>query len=454
MTRVQFFGDLAATGFGSVTMDLGRAMLAQGDDVRFVSLNETGADLPEPFASRTFRLGSADGWIHAPSDEGESVIMQSRILGLFSGAAWPDGWSPEAAIILGDFEAVRQGVMPQAIQAAQVPMFHYCPIEGVELPPRWRGFWERVTPVAMSEFGAVEIEKVTGTRPSVVYHGIDTEAFYPVSEQHPIMMQLPTGMVLLRTKADCKRFLKYSALYAREVAHEMDMLMSSVPVAWGTDADRIIMLRTDRHMPRKLYSSLFRAVAPVLAHHPDVDMVYHCRTADQGGNLEDAKSKFRPDIAARMVSMGLSDVSGGIDRKMLNALYNAADIYVSTSAEGFGLTIAEAMAAGVPAIGLGYSSVPEVIGATLPAEWTEPYVEGTGGLIVRPSHLWDNSYDHFWAVPDERAYATAVEYLVTHKKRRQQLGLFASGHVQRSFSWTTAARQFREIISERVAVAA
>lgn len=432
--RVQFFGDLAATGFGTVTMDLGRAMLAAGDDVRFVSLNESGTDLPEPFASRTFKVGESSGWISEPTTPEEAALMNARIVGLFSGSSWPDGWTPEAAIFLGDYEAVRMGVMPEAIEKSTIPMLHYCPIEGIDLPPRWAQFWSKVQPVAMSEFGATEIERITGKRPPMVYHGIDTDTFYPVSAERPIVLTTKGvgGMPFvhrLTSKADCKRF-------------------------WGADKDRTWLFRSDRHMPRKRYPSLFRSVAPVIGRHPDVDLIYHCRTSDQGGNLEDAKSKFRPDIARRMMSTGLNDVFGGVDRKALNALYNAADIYCSVSAEGFGLTIAEAMAAGVPAIGLGYSSVPEVIGAALPEKWDAPYVEGTGGIIVRPSGLIDNPYDHYWASVDEPAYTQAVEYLVEHKKRRRELGFLASRHVESHFSWATAARQFHDIAQERLAVAA
>ncbi len=51
-SRILFFGDLAATGFGTVTQDLGRALIAKGIDVRFVSMNDT-TGLGEPFASRT-----------------------------------------------------------------------------------------------------------------------------------------------------------------------------------------------------------------------------------------------------------------------------------------------------------------------------------------------------------------------------------------------------------------
>lgn len=434
MSRVLFLGDLAATGFGTVTMDLGRAMLAAGDDLRFLSLNETPGELPEPFGSRTFRVGQSDGWIYSPTTVEEAQLMQARIIGLFSGASWPDGWTPEAAIVLGDFEAVRSGVVPAALEQASIPILHYCPVEGIDLPPSWGTFWSKAIPVAMSEFGAVQIEAVTGKRPPVIYHGVDTDTFYPVSSERPIVMTTKTqaGMPFvhrLTSKNDCKRF-------------------------WGSTPDRTWLFRHDRHMPRKRYSSLFRSVAPVLMRNPDVDLVYHCRSKDQGGDLNDAKSKFRADIAKRMISTGLNDQFGGIDRKALNCLLNAADIYVSVSAEGFGLTIAEAMAAGVPAIGLGYSSVPEVIGAELPQTWTEPFVEGAGGLIVRPSGLVDNPYDHYWASVDEPAFGQAVQHLVDHKKRRRELGFLASRHIEANFSWTTAARQFSAIINERVLVAA
>ena len=45
MTRVLFLGDLAGTGFGTVTRDLGRELLARGLDVRFMSLNEGTATI-------------------------------------------------------------------------------------------------------------------------------------------------------------------------------------------------------------------------------------------------------------------------------------------------------------------------------------------------------------------------------------------------------------------------
>ena len=345
-----------------------------------------------------------------PRDEAEAETMNRRIEGLF-GEPWPDGWAADRAIVLGDFAAIRR--LPSLAHVREgFPILHYVPIEGIGLPPSWRAMWERLTPVAMCEFGADQIEKLMGVRPAVAYHGVDTDTFYPVSMGHPITIRTEKELHVLRSKADCKRL-------------------------FGLDPKRILLFRADRNMPRKRYFSMFRAIAPVLAAHPEVDFLYHCRTEDEGGNLADTISHFRPDIAKRMMGTGWFDPPySGVDRNVLAALYNAGDVYLSTSAEGFGLTIAEAMACGVPAVGIDYSSVPEVI--------------GPGGVIVPISGLIDNPYDHFWAAVDETAYTEAVEGLVTNRKRRDELGFRAQLHVRRTFTWAKSAETF----FEREAVAA
>lgn len=407
--RTVFFGDMASTGFGTVTMDLGRALLERGEDVRFVSLNEVGG-LPEPFASRTLSLGTGDGWIAMPRDPEEAEVMNGRIEGLF-GQPWPDGWAAERAIVLGDFAAIRR--LPSISKAPEgFPILHYVPIEGVGLPPSWRMMWERISPIAMCQFGADQIERLMGVRPPVAYHGVDTDSFHPVSPGRPITIRSEKTLHVLRSKADCKRL-------------------------FGLDPKRILLFRADRNMPRKRYFSLLRSIAPVLGRHPEVDFLYHCRTEDEGGNLADTISHFRPDVAKRMIGTGWFDPPySGVDRNILVALYNAADAYLSNSAEGFGLTIAEAMACGTPAVGIDYSSVPEVI--------------GPGGVIVPISGLIDNPYDHFWAAADEPAYTAAVEDLVTNRKRRDELGWKAQLHIRRTFTWSAAA----DVMMAREAVAA
>ena len=394
--RLLLIGDLATTGFGTVTMDLGRALLVRGIDCRFLSFNELG-DLPEPFASRTAAMG--EGWLAKSAP----VRTSERIHRLFTGGLFEDGWAPDSAVIIGDAGSLL-GNPVLAICPKGFPLWHYVPIEGIALPPAWLSIWGVAKPIAMCEFGADEIATLTGVRPPVVYHGVDTDAFRPVSPFRPIM----ANDKVLRSKAECRAI-------------------------FGGDPARTWLLRTDRYMPRKAYPSLFRAVMPVLAKHPDVDLVIHCRPRDEGGDIRVELSKYG-ELANQVL---LTGQGGRLPREGLVALYNAADLYVSTSAEGFGLTVAEGLACGIPAVGLDYSSVPEVI--------------GSAGAVVAVGALMDNPYSYFWALPNERAYTEAVEHLVTHKHQREQLGMLGSMRVKSKFQWATAAEQFEAILSQQAA---
>ena len=409
------FGDLAATGFGTVTNDLGRRMVEAGVDMRFVSLNETPF-LAEPFASRTLSVLS----LETSQTHDDFIVRLMRgdtDYKIWNGEPWGD-WTPEAAIILGDFAAARIFIGQHLDAFKEVPTYHYVPIEGVDLPPLWNELWSVVKPVAMSNFGADEIAKVVGYRPPMIYHGVDTEAFYPVSRERPIVIEVDGKPPLVLTSKRMCRAIFVPGLAGFDYSH---------PVFRET-----WILRTDRHMPRKRYPAMIRALGPVLEKHPNTRMVIHCRPFDQGGYLWDDISKLSPKVRKQFYLTDMLGIPTGVPRPVLNALYNAADIYLSTSAEGFGLTVAEAVATGLPAVGIDYSAVPEVI--------------GPAGIAVPVGYLFDNEYSHRWASVDEEAMTRTVEFLVTHQQRRLDLGRKGPAHVADMFSWDKAATDFRDLL--------
>lgn len=400
----------AGTGFGSVTLGLGRAFMDAGIDTRFVAINDV-EQAPEGYT--VIPLGNPKDWMEAAEHPAEGAQKWlAHVRDIFANGY--EGWMPDAILVTGDPASIIRSDIPSLLPVG-LPSFHYCPVEGTGIPPSWRAMWRNMQPIAMCAFGAREIATITGSEPPYVYHGVDSEAFYPVSRERPIVFHTgDNDLKVLRSKDECKRL-------------------------FGADPARTILLRTDRLMPRKRYGSMLRAVAPVLARHPDVDLWMHCRTVDDGGSLDDFRSHFPPQLAQRMMVTGYGDRGITISRPMLNALYNAADVYLSTSAEGFGLTVAEALACGVPVVAMDYTSLPEVV--------------GDAGVLVPPAMLVENIYGYAWAGIDEQKYSEAVEFLVTHPARRRELGRLGPRQTA-PLTWDAAAHGFLDIIGIRAEVAA
>lgn len=436
--RLLFIGDLAQTGFGTVTLELGQALIRNGTEVRFVSSNESlhvMASLPSEIRDRTIEVGDIRGW----HDGGRRWWTEA-----YSGAICRDGFIPDAVLILSDPGGLEVSHASEYVPDDK-PVYHYVPVEGIGLPPGWSELWEKIQPIAVCKFGSDEIAKVIGRSVPWVYHGVNTDQFYPPSKNRPIILCGTKEFHVLRNQAECKEFL-------------------------GLDPKRTLILRSDRLVARKNYPSLLRAIAPVLAMHPEADFLWHCRSMDEGGNLTLMRSHFDARIGSRMQPTGFHDDHRHVPGAMMAALYAAADLYVSTSAEGFGLTIAEAMACGTPVVAMDYSSVPEVMGAE---PWTAPFPTSSfrypfleefrgvqprkaiGGMLVPPAFLTDNIYGYWWASVNEQRFAQAVHgMLKMTREQRRQIGLQASAHVKRSFNWDDSARSLADIMGAREAVAA
>jgi glycosyltransferase involved in cell wall biosynthesis len=355
---------------------------------------------------------------------------------LADGEPW-GAWRPERVLMLGDIQAARYQVAINP-DLVSVPALHYVPIEGRWQPPTLKtDLWASMRPVAMTEFGADEIEKVMGERPPVIYHGVDSTIFHPVKPSKPVTLA-PEGRPpwRLTSKAECKS--GWSNFFKTKMAARMGPDGPIHTDKW--------MLRTDRHMPRKFYNSMLRGLVPVLGEHPDALIICHCSGTDQGGSLPDTIAKLPgakqisgeevgPEswsLFGREYAQVIVTNTPGLERNTLASLYNAADLYLSTSAEGFGLTIAEALACGVPAVGLDYSAVPEVI--------------GDAGALIPVAYEFDNPYDSFWAAPDEVQFTAAVNALLNDPNQRDIMGRKGPRHVRRNFVWADKAKQFADLL--------
>ena len=404
--KLLIFGHWSHTGFGVVTDALGSRFVAAGVDVRVLAVNHRGEPVRGPLAGRVWPLQYLEQHV-------ANLSAKAIDGGLWRTLDPDDDWKPDAILAIADVSGLLNYVGANAKAWQTLPVYHYCPIEGDNLAPMWQQLWALFNPVSMSDYGQRVISEHIGRPVPRIYHGVDTEAFHPVSPGSPIRFDGGT----FRSKDDCKD-------------------------KFGLGGRKVI-LRADRNVVRKNFDALLRAFVPIAEADPLVDLVLHCRPIDpEGIDLWQEIMRMPEPLRDRVKFTNAHDTFKGLSVEGLAVLYNSADLYMSTTGgEGFGLTIAEALSCGVPVVSTGWAAEIEVI--------------GDGGVIIPPlqdrygqSVVTHSKFGMDWAVPDPVAFTEPVLRLLANPKARRDLGAAGRLHVKRSFSWNVAAAEFIDLFTQ------
>ncbi|QRP45926.1 FkbM family methyltransferase [Amycolatopsis sp. FDAARGOS 1241] len=153
-------------------------------------------------------------------------------------------------------------------------------------------------------------------------------------------------------------------------------------------------------------------------------------------------SKLHPNAAERLRATVLGDdrvelIERYLSVAELHELYERSTCYVSLHrSEGFGLTVAEAMARAMPVISTNYSSTTEFLDAS--TGWPVPYHLVPVGKDNYPYHA-----DAVWADPDLDAAATAMRQVADDPAEAAKRGQAARAYILRERSMATAAEWMR-----------
>lgn len=393
MSRVLWIGDGGCTtGFARVTHSIGDRLVDRGHTVDVLAINHRG----DPFDTKV-RL-----WMPTNRNAADTYGL-SRVVELLSEV------KPDVVVMLNDPQILQKYLFENRYDPlrmlAKHPIIPYIPIDGDNLPTTWQDTFMATHPVAMSKHGQ---DQIPGSQ--LIYHGVDSERYWPVSSQHPITI----GDFTARSKKDCKQ-------------------------AVGLPEDAFVVGRVDRNTGRKDYAALWKALQPVMKQHTDVVAYFHCKGKDErsGTNLEALFSRDMDTMKQfRLPAPDQFDPVHGFPEEWLNILYNAFDVFVTTSrGEGFGLTIAEALACGVPVIAQNVSAIPEVV--------------GPGGELIEPQREITVPFGQDQWLADIGAFSEAIEHAYNSRGWRREKGKAGRDHVSRMFQWDAAADAFHEYI-ERV----
>ncbi|RLG60856.1 hypothetical protein DRN84_04160 [Candidatus Geothermarchaeota archaeon] len=230
---------------------------------------------------------------------------------------------PDVILTLGDFWMLSWMWKSDYVQ----PHCYWYPIDGVPVTDDIIRMLKRVDiPVAFSKFGKRLVTEA-GIRTHYVPHGVNTKVFRPLP-QH--------------VKEETRR-------------------------EYGLPPKAFVVGRVDRNQRRKMYPQTLKAFKIFKKWYPDSVLYLHCDKRDREGwdlpfvckrlGLKEGRDVFFPPPEK------MHDFMLGVSESEMNRIYNMFDIHLPlTGGEGFGLTILQSMAAGVPNVATDYTTPPELIG--------------------------------------------------------------------------------------------
>ena len=386
------------TGFAKVTHEIGERLVTQhGHEVSVLATNFNGDFWDTPlhlYVANTVAV--------------EDIYGQARFLEMAAKHA-------EAIVMVHDPQLVfhwlfqnRYDPGHNLLKAFAGKIITYTPIDGYDYPSLYNMIGLAGPRVAMSAHGQ---QQIPDSR--LIYHGVDTDKFWPVSSDRPIIA--PDGS-RITTKRQCKKVL-------------------------GFADNEFVIGRVDSNSGRKDYAALWHALLPVMRRHSEVRAYWLTALAGytQGGIDMRALWSRETELADRfLVPEGYGRKRGvleGWGETEMNVVYNAFDLFVSTSrGEGFGLTLAEALACGVPVIAQNVSAIPEVV--------------GPGGTLLEPQRRITVPHGQDQWLADIDAFTEAIERAYLSRAWRRGTGNAGREHVSSKFRWDDAAAAFHALLTE------
>lgn len=374
--RLLWWGDAptAATGFGTVSRNVLAAIAATGEwDITVRGVNFYGQRHDHPYEI-----------LPAGYPEPDPFGKKAFIRDLY-------GDPPFDLIICNNDTYVVNEVAGELATLAEkgypARTIFYYPVD-CALPPGMTSLIETVTmPVAYSNFGQAETAKRTNRKVAVIPHGCDA--------------------IPRLTAEERRRFRKEAFLVDSD--------------------DTFVWISVNRNSMRKDVARTIQAFAAFQAYQPDSRLYVHCQPQDNGLDMQAAAREAGVEARVAFPAQ-FSLSSGGMPRDMLMRVLQLADGFVTTHlGEGWGLTVTEAMSAGLPVVAPNNTTMPEILGASYPYLYPcadTVWVDNSG---FRPRGLLKDIFGAMRRCADQRGTTVQAAEIEKARKFTEQVSWEAVG---------------------------
>lgn len=320
------------TGFGNVTKEIIKNIsLKLGDNVEIhiFSIND--------FAPDQYKVSKNVSAIPAhlflkPEEPNADPLYRSAFLTHVTANHYDMIWIINDIEVAGSMEPFLVKIKKDKLDAGHKAFrkIIYFPVDSAPLPSAVQFLSNYDEILTYTQYGKQVLEtmlpKKTSLRIEVVSHGCDTKVFH-----------------------------KITAEKTKKIRKEL----------FG-EAEKFVIGSVNRNSLRKDFATLIRGFADFKKHSGTENAILylHCNPIDPAGinmfricerlNLEIGKEVFFVDAKQ-------FNENNGVSEKRLNEIYNSFDVFITTTtAEGWGLTVTEAMAAKTPVICPIHTSLGEI----------------------------------------------------------------------------------------------
>ena len=370
--------------------------------------------------------GGAHDWpwtLHAAS-KGQSVYGYDQVAPLV------DSLKPALVFLLYDIP-FQPPFWAQLCRATwKQPVVMYTPVEAGPIAPEIIEPLERVARYVMyNEFGRGVIDAsladIRARRPDfrfpvldVIAHGVDLDRFFPLPAQ----------------STDAQEPESREAESARRLTARQQLGIDT-----SETRDAFIVLNANRNMPRKRIDLTMQGFALFARDKPaSVKLYLHMATEDSGWNVLLLAKRY--GIFDRLIMTRADNVRPTFDDPMMNLLYNACDVGLTTSTgEGWGMVAFEHGATRAAQVMPRHTSLAELWDGA--AEFIRPI-----STMTWPGNLTEGQ------VVSVEGVAAALQRVYEDRELRVSLAQRALLNARRDeFTWDRVAAQWRTLFDEVIA---
>jgi len=375
---------LIPTGYATISKNIANRMTELGWEVHFMGHNYIGQKLLPPI---TF-------------EDGEQLNF--RLSGMANEQYCKDiivpkirEFQPDIFLVLLDTFMVYPWFCEMDFAPAKT-IFYFPSDGGGGMPLGCENILTKVTvPVAMAKFGQKQVKECYNIDTKYIPHAANEKIYYPLSD------------------------------------NEKQLLKSK----WGLQ-DKFVVGVVARNQGRKMLDRTIKAFKIFAKDKPNAILLMHTDPIDRAAAVDLRNLIIREGIPNKVIFTGMTMLTPFTNDQM-REVYNLMDVFLlTTSGEGFGIPIIEAMACEIPVVATDYTTTPELV------------IENNAGLGAKVAAELTGSWNVERAVMDDNDCVEKLTYLYNNREEAKQMGKNGREAVLKYYTWNIVMKQWSDLFEE------